>query len=154
MSIDNLFSMYLVDYKKILLLTYMVMLSFTMHAQKINATRVPAAVKAAFAKQYPTAIAKWVKENGDYEAGFKMDGKEMSALFAADGTMTESEVSIKPTDLPAKVLAYVKANYKDKKIKGAAKITKADASINYEAEVNGIDVMFDADGKFLKEVKE
>jgi hypothetical protein len=52
------------------------------------------------------------------------------------------------------VLAYVKANYKNKKIKGGAKISKLDGTVNYEAEVNGVDVMFDADGKFLKEVKD
>jgi Putative beta-lactamase-inhibitor-like, PepSY-like len=128
-------------------------ISLSAHAQKLAAAKVPVAVRAAFAKQFEGAIAKWEKENGEYEAGFKMNGKEMSALFTADGKMTESEVSMLPTDLPAKVLAYVKANYKAKKIKGGAKITKADGTVNYEAALNGMDAMFDADGKFLKEVK-
>ena len=35
------------------------------------------------------------KEGGKYEAGFKKNGNIMSALFEADGTMTESEVDIK-----------------------------------------------------------
>jgi Putative beta-lactamase-inhibitor-like, PepSY-like len=140
--------------KVFLIFAVIATINFSAHAQKMAAARVPKAVKAAFAKQFAGATAKWEKENGEYEAGFKMDGKEMSALFTADGKMTESEVSIKPTDLPAKVLAYVKANYKDKKIKGGAKITKADGVVNYEAEVNGVDVMFDANGKFLKEVKD
>jgi hypothetical protein len=51
-------------------------------------------------------------------------------------------------------LAYLKANYKDKKIKGGAKITKADGVVNYEAELNGMDAMFDVDGRFLREVKD
>jgi hypothetical protein len=141
--------------KKIsLLISLMILITLHTNAQKLNAAKVPAVVKAAFAKQFAGATAKWEKENGEYEAGFKMEGKEMSALFTADGKMTESEVSIKPTELPAKVRAYVKANYKDKKIKAGAKITKADGTINYEAEVNGVDVMFDSDGKFLKEVKD
>jgi hypothetical protein len=140
--------------KKIsLLISLMILITLHTNAQKLNAAKVPVAVKAAFAKQFAGATAKWEKENGEYEAGFKMEGKEMSALFTADGKMTESEISIKPTELPAKVLAYVKANYKDKKIKAGAKITKADGTINYEAEINGVDVMFDSDGKFLKEVK-
>jgi Putative beta-lactamase-inhibitor-like, PepSY-like len=140
--------------KYILMFAAIATISLGAHAQKIAAARLPTAVKAAFAKQFVGATAKWEKENGEYEAGFKIDGKDMSALFSADGKMTESEVSIKPIELPAKILTYVKANYKDKKIKGAAKITKADGTINYEAEVNGVDVMFDADGKYLKEVKD
>jgi hypothetical protein len=139
--------------KQLLAIVAIATISLSAHAQKLSAAKVPAAVKATFAKQFVGAVAKWEKENGEYEAGFTMDGKEMSALFSADSKMTESEVSMKASELPAKVLAYVKANYKDKKIKGADKITKADGAINYEAEVNGMDVMFDMDGKFLKEVK-
>jgi hypothetical protein len=77
----------------------------------------------------------------------------MSALYEANGTMTESEMDIKVSDLPASVLAYVKENYKGKKIKEGAKITKSDGTVNYEAEVDGKDVIFDATGKFLKEMK-
>jgi hypothetical protein len=139
--------------KYMLMFAVIATISLNANAQKMAAARVPAAVKAAFAKQFAGAVAKWEKENGEYEAGFKKDGKEMSALFSTDGIMTESEVSIKLSELSAKMLAYVKANYKDKKIKGAAKITKADGTVNYEAELNGIDVMFDANGEFLKEVK-
>lgn len=123
-------------------------------AQKIDASKVPAAVKTAFAKQYPGATAKWEKEDGKYEAGFKQNGNTMSALFGANGTMTESEIDIEVSDLPAAVLAYVKEHYKGKTIKEGAKITKADGTVNYEAEVAGKDVIFDANGKFLKEVKE
>ncbi len=140
--------------KQILSLALIATISLSAHAQKMSAARVPALVKAAFTKQFAGATAKWEKENGEYEAGFKMDGKDMSALFTADGKMTESEVSMKPADLPAKVQAYAKENYKGKTIKEGAKITKADGTVNYEAEVNGVDVLFDANGKFLKEAKD
>ena len=43
---------------------------------------------------------------------------------------------------------------KGKNIKEGAKITKADGTVNYEAEVNGTDVIFDASGKFIKEAKD
>lgn len=68
--------------------------------------------------------------------------------------MTEREMDIKVTDLPATVLAYVKERYKGKTIKEGAKITTADSTVNYEAEVDGKDVIFDTNGKFLKEVKD
>ena len=133
---------------------FAVSIAFSASAQKLNAAKVPAAVKASFAKQYPSTTAKWEKEDGKYEAGFKKDGSSMSALFEANGTMTESEMDIKVADLPANVLAYVKEHYKGKSIKEGAKITKADGTVNYEAEVDGKDVIFDAAGKFIKEVKD
>ena len=128
--------------------------ALTVNAQKLDASKVPAAVKTAFAKQYPGATAKCEMEKGNYEAGFKQNGQTMSALFTPTGTMTESEVAIKVSELPAGVSAYLKEHYKGKPIKEAAKITKVDATVNYEAEVNGKDVIFDANGKFLREEKD
>ena len=123
-------------------------------AQKLDASKVPAAVKASCAKQYPGIAVTWEKEDGKYEASFKQNGNAISAMFEPNGTFTESEVDIKVAELPATVLAYVKEHYKGKTIKEGAKITKADGTVNYEAEVNGKDVIFDASGKFLKEMKD
>ncbi len=141
--------------KKIMMMSALaVSIAFSACAQKLKDADVPVAVKTSFAKQYPGAVTKWEKEDGKYEANFKKDGKTMSAMFEPNGVFTESEIDIKVADLPATVLAYVKANYKGKTIKEGAKITKADGTVNYEAEVNGMDVMFDANGKFIKEVKD
>jgi Putative beta-lactamase-inhibitor-like, PepSY-like len=124
------------------------------NAQKLDAAKVPAVVKAAFAKQYPGITTKWEKEDGQYEASFKQHGNSSSATYQANGNFTESETNIKTTALPVTVLAYVKEHYKGKTIKEGAKITKADGTMNYEAEVNGKDVIFDAKGNFLKETKD
>jgi hypothetical protein len=139
--------------KLIIMVALVAAFGFSSSAQKIDAAKVPAAVKAAFAKQFAGTVARWEKEDGKYEAGFKQNGTTMSALFEPNGTMTESEMDIKVTDLPPTVLAYVKEHYSGKKIKEGAKITKADGTVNYEAEVDGKDVIFDANGKFLKEMK-
>ena len=120
-------------------------------AQKMSETEVPNSVKTSFAKMYPGITPKWEKEGANYEAGFKKNDKVMAAVFTANGSLVESEVAIKVEELPATVLTYVKSNYKDKKIAEAAKITKADGTINYEAEVDGKDVIFDSNGKFIKE---
>ena len=132
---------------------YIIAISFAASAQKIDAGKVPTSVKTSFTKQFPGVATKWEKENGKYEASFKKDGNTMSALFEKNGTMTESETDIKVSALPAAVLAYVKANYKSKTIKEAAKITKSDGTIMYEAEVDGKDVIFDSNGKFVKVMK-
>ena len=130
-----------------------VSITFSACAQKLKEADVPVAVKASFTKQYPGITAKWEKENGKYEANFKQGSKVMSAMFEPAGTFTESEMDIKVTDLPATVLVYVKEHYKGKTIKEGAKITKANGTVNYEAEVDGKDVIFDANGKFIKEAK-
>ncbi len=123
-------------------------------AQKIDESKVPAAVKTSFATKYPATTAKWEKEGAKFEAGFKQNGNTMSALFEANGTMTESEMDIKVGELPAAVISYVKEHYKGKTIKEAAKITKADGSMVYEAEVNGKDLIFDTKGNYLEEVED
>ena len=141
--------------KKLMMLSAIAaIVSITACGQKLDAAKVPAAVKASFTKNFPGATAKWEKENANYEAGFKKDGHEMSALFDANGTMTESEMEIKVAELPTAVTTYLNTNYKGVKVKEAAKITKAGGEVNYEAEVKGKDLIFDANGNFLKEVKD
>jgi len=137
-----------------MLLAVALSITTLVNAQKLGAAKVPAAVKTAFAKAYPGTTAKWEKEDGKFEANFKQSGNAISVLYEANGTMTESEIDIKVSELPAAILSYLKTHYKGKAIKEAAKITKADGTINYEAEVNGKDVIFDANENFLKEVKD
>ncbi len=130
-------------------------IALTACGQKIiDASKVPNEVKTSFAKHFPGAAAKWEKEDGKYEAGFKLKGSTMSAVFEAGGTLEESEIDIKVSDLPPAILTYVKDHYNGKNIKEGAKITMADGIVHYEAEVNGKDLIFDATGKFLKEVKD
>lgn len=131
-----------------------VLVTTAANAQKLDAAKVPGVVKTACAKRYPGIAVKWEKEDGKYEASFKRNSSSMSAMFEPDGTFTESEVDINWKELPAAVLAYVGEHYKGKVIKEGAKITKADGTINYEAAINGKDVIFDANGKFLKEMKD
>lgn len=140
--------------KNLVLAVLVTAIGLSAGAQQIDASKVPAAVKTAFAKKYPDQPVKWEKENGQFEAGFKQNGKNSSALFTADGTMIESEMEIKVAELPAPVLAYVKTHYKGAVVKEGAKITKADGTVNYEAEVNSKDVIFDEKGNFIKEVKD
>jgi len=119
-------------------------------AQKLKDSDVPGVVKTAFDKQYPGTKAKWEKEDGNFEAGFKKDGKVVSVVYSGTGALLETEVAIKESELPSASMEYIKSNYKGKKIKETAKITKADGTVNYEAEIGGKDVVFDSNGKFIK----
>ncbi|MDE3235173.1 MAG: PepSY-like domain-containing protein [Bacteroidota bacterium] len=139
--------------KSIGLLACTVILTGTVNAQKLKEAQVPAVVKAAFDKHFPGITAKWEKEDANYEAGFHQNGKEMSALFNANGNLTETEVTIKIDELPASVHQYIKKNHPNTKIKEASKITLSDGTQHYEAEVNGQDLIFDTEGNFIKAVK-
>ncbi len=123
------------------------------HAQKLKESQVPAVVKANFAKQFPGVEAKWEMEDGKYEAGFKKMGHEMSAMIEPNGTITETEMEIKTSELPKAVTDYVKKNFPNATIKEASKITKSSGEVNYEAEVNGKDLIFTNNGDFIKSVK-
>ena len=119
---------------------------FSSQAQKINSLKVPAAVSAAFKKSHPAVKVKWEMEQANYEAGFILNGKETSEVYTPGGTLLETESAIKSSELPATVLAKLKGM----KIGEAAKITKADGTIHYEAEVKGKDLLFDANGNTVK----
>lgn len=112
--------------------------------------KVPAAVKSSFEKEYPSTKVKWEKEGANYEAGFDQKGHEMSVIYTPTGVATEKEVEIAVTELPKAVRDYASQNYKGAKIKEAAKITKANGEVQYEAEINKKDVLFTAEGKLVK----
>ena len=116
--------------KLLMMVTFGSAIAISACGQKLDASKVPAAVKTAFTTKYAGLSAKWEKEDGKYEANFKQDGNTMSAMFKPDGTFTESEMDIKVSDLPASVLLYLKQHYTGKNIKEGAKITKADGKVN------------------------
>jgi hypothetical protein len=140
--------------KKILLIT-LVFMNIHVSAQKISASKVPALVKSAFARDYPkVSKVKWEKENGNYEANFTQNNTKMSATFEEHGGWLETETTIDVNSLPVSITDYVAKNYKGEKIKEAAKLKMANGDNNYEAEVKGMDLIFDTNGKFIKSAKD
>ncbi len=118
-----------------------------------KATDVPTAVKDAFAKKYPNiAKVKWDKENENYEASFDLNEYDCSVLFDANGNILETEMEMELNQLPNGVLDYVKNHY-NKKAKEVAKITDSKGTVTFEIELKGMDLLFDSEGKFIKEVK-
>lgn len=118
-------------------------LSVGAQAQKHPGVDVPAAVKTAFAKQYPGTGAQWIKEGDRYEARFKQKRQQLAAVYNADGSLAETELAIKVSQLPLPVVDYMEQHYGGS-ISEAAKVTKANGEINYEATSKGKEVVFDA----------
>jgi hypothetical protein len=121
----------------------------------LSQTNVPSTVQSSFTKLFPgIAVKKWDKEEGKYEANFTKEGKQMSAVFDANGNLEETETVIAVSELPASVIPYVTEHYKGSKIQEAAMVLKSNGDKIYEAEIKGKDLLFDAKGNFLKEETE
>ena len=132
--------------KKVIVLAIFAFVTINVNAQKMTADKVPSVIKESLKNAYPNAKgAKWDKEKSDYEASFKMDGKDMSVVFDAKGMEKEVETDIKFSELPMPVQTALKG----KKVKEAAIIKKGGKTF-YEAEVGGKDLLFEADGKMVK----
>jgi len=139
--------------KRVKLVAAAAMITSLAWAQKINEKEVPIAVKNALHQKYPDAKdVKWEKENQYIEAEFDVKKSDVSVLFDDQGNIIETEQEIEINELPKGVVDYVKSHYKQN-IKEAAKITDAKGTVTYEAEIKGMDLIFDSNGKFLKEIK-
>ena len=129
--------------------------TFSANAQKVKEAEVPSAVKAKQTSLYPNAkVEKWGKEEGNYEAEFDNGKVETSTLFDASGNLLETETEISSSALPKGVSDYVAKNLGGKKIKESSKIVDGKNTVTYEAEVDEIDYIFDANGIFLKKSAE
>lgn len=139
--------------KKLVLVVFSAMITSLSIAQKTSEKEIPEAVKTEFQKMYPTAKeVKWDIEKELYEASFDLNKIDHSVLFDSAGNIKETEVEIELSTLPNGVLDYVKAHYASKAVKEAAKIIGAKGEIQYEVEIKGMDILFDQEGNFIKEV--
>lgn len=125
--------------------------SAPLESEEVN---VPAAVKRNFEKAFPHAEhVSWMEEGAEFEASFRQQRDAYAATFNATGVLQATEKSIPDYALPNRALNYLRTHYAGAKIDEAAEITLANGTTNYEAEVKGVDVMFDEQGGFLKIVK-
>jgi hypothetical protein len=138
--------------KKAILGITLSLFALSASAQKLKESELPQAVKDAFKKTHAEVKkVEWEKEGANYEAEFEVGETETSIVMDANGALLETEIEIKIYELPATITDYVSKNYKGSKIKEAAKITDLKGNISYETEVNDKDLIFDSNGKLIKE---
>ncbi|MBO9591867.1 MAG: PepSY-like domain-containing protein [Niabella sp.] len=135
---------------KILLAGLLAGISLTGFAQSKT---VPAVVKTAFEHQYPGTKAKWAPEDGNYEASFTNKGVKTSAVYDKAGRLIETETAISGNAFPKAAKDYI-ARKKLGAVTETAKITKADGTVCYEAEIKKTDYLFDENGTFLRAQKD
>ena len=136
---------------KYILITVL-LVSFALYGQGL---KVPKEVKAAFEKQYPKASdVKWDKEGQlGYEAGFKLDGKNISVVLDKKGEIIETETSIPVSELPKPIAPFIEKNHAGFNITGAYKIVDSKGKITFETEITKgkktKELIFDQDGKHI-----
>jgi hypothetical protein len=111
-------------------------------------------------QNFPTGLSKlfpgvsnvdWDNEkDGTWEAEFVKNGIKTSVTFNNDGSLKEVEEKIELSQFPVPAQNYIKSNFPNKKMKDISKMTDSKGVVTYEAEVDDQDLIFDAQGNFLK----
>ncbi len=130
--------------------------SFSACGQKEN---VPAKVKTAFLQKFPHATnISWDKENTtEWEAEFKMAGKQYSANFDTEGNWKETEYKMNESELPNTVKNTLKSKFAGYDIEGA-EVSETPEGTVYELKLENdetdMEVAINNKGKVVKkEVK-
>jgi hypothetical protein len=122
------------------------------NAQSVKEDKVPAAVVSAFHKMYSAVKDyEWEMEDGNYEAEMDNGKMEASVVFDAVGNLMMTEKEIALSGLPSGCATYVSKKYPGATIKEASEITSAKGIKTYEAEVKGVDLIFDANGNYVSQ---
>jgi hypothetical protein len=141
--------------KNFFIISIALITGFTTCGQKVKKEDVPSSVITKFTLTYPKVEkVKWSKEKGKYEAEFELNEIETSVLYDSIGIVLEIESEINVAELPAAIKEYVKTNCNDAKIKEASKMTDGKGIVTYEAEVKGVDYVFDTSGVFIEKSEE
>jgi hypothetical protein len=144
--------------KKIFFLTICMFyfgLSCVQAQEKSKKIEVPAVVNSAFESKYPKAEkVNWgIEEPGEFEAEFKLNGIESSALFDSKGQFLEYETEIKKSALPQAIKATIAKDFADCKIDEVEKSTDTKGVVMYEMEASRgkekYEISFDANGTLL-----
>jgi hypothetical protein len=121
-------------------------LLFVACTQKLD---VPANVVHAFVTTHPGVSATWEKEGANFEASFTKNGKLLSCVLDKDGVTVEEETAIALEQLPAAAQQYLQQHFPDQRIKALAKIEKTGQPLQYEAEIDHKDYLFDEQGTYI-----
>lgn len=83
----------------------------TGYSQDMNDRDVPSVIKDSLVAYFSKDRANWNKEGTNYEASFKLKGKEMSVLFDDAGNVVETEKEIGLAELPPAVIDILKHEF-------------------------------------------
>lgn len=125
------------------------------NAQNVKEANVPKEVKESFSKKYPgLKVEEWEKEGADYEAEFRLNKGEATAVFEANGNFKASKQEIELYDFPKSAANYCTTHFEGYKIDDIIKITDADEKVMFKVEMEigeeHFYAFFDDTGNFIK----
>jgi hypothetical protein len=116
---------------------------------------VPENIKKEFDQRFSGAISvKWDNESAnEWEAEFKLNGKEMTAAFDVSGKWLETEAELSIKDLPEAVSNVLNTEFKDFKAGEVCTVENPEIKgyeIALKSKGERISVILAADGTILK----
>jgi hypothetical protein len=136
----------------VLIFSAVLLMDFSSYGQPGKA--VPANVTDAFSRKFPAATkVEWGRESEkEWEAEFRMDGKEYSANFDNSGIWAETEYELTTKEIPAPVKAALDKESAGFKIKECAVSETVEAKL-YEFVLSKgkekLEVVIDPSGKVV-----
>lgn len=122
------------------------------------AQTVPSSISSEFSTRFPDAKSiDWEQEkNGDWEAEFKIQGIEFSAVFSEKTGWMETEQEVRESEVPSLILEKLATDFKGYKIEEMEKVERP-GFLGYEFEIelkeNSLDVLYDQNGKLISQEK-
>ncbi len=127
-------------------------------AQEISQRNVPSVILNKFQQEYPKALdIDWKKEADLYKVDFEIGSRrtDHDVWYNNEGKVVKHKKEIAKRDLPAAVLAKIKADFSGYRISDIKQITEAGKSI-YTLELNKLTkewkMTFDASGNILDQI--
>jgi hypothetical protein len=127
-------------------------------AQVLSTNRVPVAVVNAFRGKFPHArSAAWkIKSDGNYEAEFTLQRREIAAKFDGAGKWIETESAISRSQLPAPTQASIAEKFKGYRIVETQTVQRWDDTrliyeVHLERAVEIVKAQLYADGAILNQ---
>lgn len=138
--------------KNLIILTALFSIAFLAACGQKNP---PENVKQEFSKKFTEAKSvKWESEEStEWEAGFKLGGKEMTASFDLSGKWLETETEVNVKELPAPVANSLKNEFPGMKVKECSIIENPEIKgfeIALKSKENELTVIIGSDGTVLK----
>ena len=105
-------------------------------AQKISSSQVPYLILKDFKSKFNNAKkVKWIKEEKNYEAEFKINGKAIDVTYDTIGNWVETLSEISLVDLPSNIVNAINKLFHDCKIISAARLDQNKNDALFEAEI-------------------
>lgn len=128
------------------------LIAVTLAACQSEGPEPPQNITAAFHRLYPEArITQWNDESPIWEAKYTESDTKGAVSFNANGEVTETELVVPDSALPAAGMVYITEHYPRERVQRCERVTDDRGKVVFEIQITGKELVFDAQGSFLQE---